>query len=159
MSALTESGRFRGRPVPPGRGTAMSSMSGTSAATSASWPGVRRSARTRPRPPAAAGFLLLTPPRTSRVPATCGLVRDRAPPFGLRPRAGGPDDGRIDLGVPVPVALGIGLALQRVEDLAPGAVFVPQREPVVAGLPRPVLARDGPPGRAVPSAPEDPVDD
>src|SRR5690606_2379390 len=81
------------------------------------------------------------------------------PPFGLRPRAGGPDDGRIDLGVPVPVALGIGLALQRVEDLAPGAVFVPQREPVVAGLPRPVLARDGPPGRAVSSAPEDPVDD
>jgi hypothetical protein len=75
------------------------------------------SAKTRPRPSAAVWIFVVRPPRDFPMPCRARLDSKSSLLFGLRPRAGGPDDGGIDLRVPVRVALGVGIALHDLRSL------------------------------------------
>ena len=82
--------RVRGRPRPPGRATRTASTSPTSWRVSASWPGVTRVARLRPRPSQMVGSLVVSPPRDR--PSACWRLAwiGGSPRCGLQRRAGGP---------------------------------------------------------------------
>ena len=67
LSAITASGRVRGRPR-PWRGTWMSASTCSSIAPSLRWPPVTTFASGRPRPSTALWILVVSPPRDLPMP-------------------------------------------------------------------------------------------
>src|SRR5215217_5042137 len=104
---------------------------------SASWPGVRRVTRLRPRPSQMVWSLVVSPPVT--VPAPAGGLPGSAgaPVTGAGGVLVGADDAGVNLGVPVQLPSPIGLGPQGGLDAGPGAVGLPAHEPLVDRLPRP----------------------
>lgn len=143
LSAMTVSGLWHGRPAPV-RGTRTDSSTALNTVQSLTLPGVRMTARGRPRPSQARWTLVVSPPRERpcawSAPSVPNLParRSRPPPF---PGAGRVLVGAVDGGVhrhrPFRRSDGVVACLNQLQEAGPGPVPLPTGEPLINRLPRP----------------------
>ena len=160
---MRRSGRVRGRPRPPGRGTRMPANTGSNWVLSCRCPGVITIESGRPCRRRPGGTWSSGPPDCARA-----LRRpDGGPPFRIGPTGPTPSATRMLVGArggaiyahfPDDLPHRIRLRLRVGQNPVPGSIAPPAVQPVSAGLPWSVALWKVPPRRARPQLPQDAID-
>lgn len=159
---MRRSGRVRGRPRPPGRGTRIPAKTGSNWVLSWRCPGVITTESGRPLPSQARCTLLVSPPRLRPSPSSGGrwtrfcVGLTRLTP-GTTSMLMGAGRRAIDTHLPDNLAHRIRAGLHVRQNAVPGPISPPTIQAVRARLPRPVALRQIAPGRYGPQFPQDTV--